>query len=248
MSMARKRQATDGAAEREAQLRAQDSDPEYWRQRSENSARLEKAIREIGKTPESRLRWMLATIDRSLRGLSDQDWGVLYNQLRYLAPEQELALILPTLLHVLPSPSPRLRRLITRALKELREYLAAVAEGKEYECRVPAGRRRFFPPQRHGKGRSRRVTMSTLFFARGALPASLIHTAADMLIAIGGDRLKRCPFEGSTNESPCRKLFLAAHGNREFCSDRHAARAAYLKWWRTTKGGTRAQYRRPAPS
>jgi hypothetical protein len=132
---------------------------------------------------------------------------------------------------------------IVRAQTALRECLGNLADGREYECDVPAGHRVFSPPLRRGNGRGRAV-IGTRFFVRG--PAALVHAAVDMLEHVGADRLKRCPFPGSAQEAACGLLFLAAHRNQEFCSRRHATRAAYLKWWREMKGGTRAKGERPS--
>lgn len=231
---------TDGDGRTEALAQGatlEAGEAKYRDRRRAEEARLTRATAELGGTEESRLRWLLAFVRRPLRRLPDEDWAVLHTQLRYLAPHHpgERHELLPWPPDI---PGKSERRLIVRAQQALGECLNNLAEGREYECAVPAGRRVFSPPQRRGNGRSRAV-IGTRFFVRG--PAALIHAAVDMLEHVGADRLKRCPFPGSAQEPACGRLFLAEHRNQAFCSRRHATRAAYLKWWRETKGGTRAK-------
>jgi hypothetical protein len=223
---------------------AEEAEARYWARRRANEARLARAMAELGATEEARLRWLIALTARPLRRLSDDDWAVLDAQLRYLAPHHpdERQEILPWP-PVIPGKSAR--RMIAQTVKALAECLGNFADKKGYICSVPAGQREFAAPQRRGNGRTRAV-IGSRFFVRG--PAALIHAAVDLLEHVGADRLKRCPFEGSSNsrdpsrsEPPCKKLFLADHRNKEFCTKRHASRTAYLKWWRDTMGGTRAK-------
>jgi hypothetical protein len=209
----------------------------YWARRRANEALLERAATELGTTEESKLRWLLAFTERSLKKLTDDDWTMLNTQLRYLVPhhpgERREVMPWPPIVPTLSG-----RRGIARAQKALRECLTNLAEQREYSCHVPAGQRIFLPPQHRGNGRGRTV-ISTLFFVQG--PAAVIHAAIDMLEYVGADRLKRCPFPGSPTEPACGRLFLAKHRREAFCTRRHAKRDAYLRWWRDKKGGTRAK-------
>jgi hypothetical protein len=136
--------------------------------------------------------------------------------------------------------SVRGRRRIVRAQAALRDCLTSLAERREYECRMPRGVRLFVPPPPRRKAGPRRPAfIQSIFFGRDE-SARLIQAAVEMLNALGADRLKRCPFAGSTHEPPCGKLFLAKRGSKTVCERRHAARTSYLKWWRK-KGGTRAK-------
>jgi len=220
----------EGATLEEAEAR-------YWERRRGHESQLARAMMELGSTEDSRLRFLLALLDRPLKRMTDDEWAVLHTQLRFLAPHhpserQEILPWPPTV------PTTAERRTISRALRALSECLTNLAAGKEYACDVPAGQRVFSPPQRRGNGRGHAV-IGTRFFVRG--PAAVIHAVIDMLEHVGADRLKRCPFPGSPQERPCGRLFLAKHRREVFCTRRHAKRAAYLNWWRDTKGGTRAK-------
>ena len=178
----------------------------------------EAARQRIGRTPDARVRWLLAFARVDVARLSEAERRAAWD--RVFAVQSRQPVRVP----------PHVETLATTQ-DTLREALAALATGSPYNLWVPGMTWTLQPPTPRPSGRRRsdpivRESVEAKIM-RGTMPAMVVQALVDDLNAIGADRLRACPLE--TDGTRCGVIFLATRRQR-FCSRRHAQAAAWLTY------------------
>jgi hypothetical protein len=180
----------------------------------------ERAVRGgIGRTPEARVRWLMAFAAADVSRLSPRVarryWDGLFN----LQSRQPVRVPphLPTLAET--------HRTLAAAIR-------ALANGRPYDLWMPGMTWTLRPPVRRPAGSRysapvRRESVEARLM-REAMPAMAVSAFVDALNLVGADRLRTCPLV--VDGKDCGLTFLATR-RQEFCSRRHAQAAAWAKYW-----------------
>jgi hypothetical protein len=175
----------------------------------------EAALKRIGRTPEARVRWLLAFARVDVARLSETKRRAAWDGVFAVQSRQPVRV------------PPRVDTLATTQ-DTLREALVALATGSPYNLWVPGMTWTLRPPTPRPAGRRRsdpivRESVEAKI-TRDAMPAMVVQALVDDLNAIGADRLRACPLE--TDSTRCGVMFLATRRQR-YCSRRHAQAAAW---------------------
>lgn len=175
------------------------------------------ALKRIGRTPEERVRWVLAFVRRDPARLSPRARQVaadsLYTRLRRPAA---------------PWPEPEALKTLHETHRALERCVEDLANGNPTRVRVPEMVWQLNPPARRPTGSRhsapvRRFSVE-LTLEPGFTPPQVVLAFVDDLNAIGADRLRACPLErGGTR---CGVVFLGTRGQR-YCTPRHTQAAAW---------------------
>jgi hypothetical protein len=199
----------------------------------------------VGRTPESRVQWAIRFVGLDLARLSDSErqrtWAKLaaYQGLPPRAAP--------------PAPPAGVRHdSIAITQQELRDCLAAFAEGLPATVDMPEATWSLWPPRR-GRGRRRgRITRVT---GQHMLTANLVLAVVDDLNAIGADRLRACPLviqqqaadlavavpaqdAQEADVQRCGAIFLS-ESRQLYCTIEHARAASWRRY--VARGGPDAR-------
>jgi hypothetical protein len=174
------------------------------------------ALERVGRTPEARVRRLLAYAgwDLARRCLAAQRrvWDAFF------ALQSHQAVRVPV-----HAPT------LAETQEALRAAIDALANGRPCNLWVPGMTWTLTPPAaqrrrstRHSAPITRESVESPLL--RPAMPAAVVLTLVDDLNRIGADRLRACPLEDDGRR--CGVVFLATRRQR-FCSRRHTQAAAW---------------------
>ena len=178
----------------------------------------------IGRTPEARVRWLLAFAGRDLARLSaparQQAWDGVF---------------------ALQSGQPVRVSLHRETLEEthaaLRACIESLANGRPHNLFVPGMFWTLRPPARRPTGARRsgpiqRESVEATIM-RDQMPPAVVFAFVDDLNMISPDRLQACPY--TPDEGPrCGRIFLARRRQR-YCSRAHAQAVAWRTYAKTAK-------------
>jgi hypothetical protein len=190
-----------------------------------NSSRLINILR---GSPERRLRWLLEFSEADSEAFSENQLADFYSGLFFL--QTGVGRSAATL-------NPAKRQAVLQTHHQLRGLFMELANGNNFAFDAPGISWWFKPPKprqagMRSSGRIERLSDEGL--GDSHLPAGIMFKAADLLDAIGADRLRACPLALRETGGRCGQVFLA-NGRQRFCSAQHAQQSAFRAYLR--RGG-----------
>jgi hypothetical protein len=173
-------------------------------------------LERVGRTPEARVRRLLAYAAWDLAGRSPAARRRVWNAFFALQSHQAVRV-------------PVDAATLAETQEALRAAIDALANGRPCQLWVPGMTWTLTPPaarRRRPTRQSAPITRESIEsrVIRPAMPAMIVLAFVDDLNRIGADRLRACPLEGDGQR--CGVVFLATRRQR-YCTPRHTQAAAW---------------------
>lgn len=188
--------------------------------------------------PRELVEWFVRFAQRDLSAASttelrDTHWRLARTALSGVAAEFSQRKLL---LRDNDAPNPTYvfsRAAVLAAQAQVRAFLGEIAGDGRYRCQAAHGEYRFY---RDGE----RVEMNC---ESRNLPTAVVLGFAKVVNRAGAQRLRLCPFKIG-DDTLCGVIFFARHANKDYCTRRHSAAAAYSTWYDKRRRKTNRKARR----